>query len=428
MALLSRLHFYLGVFIGPFILLAAVSGTLYVLTPQLENRLYAHLLFTNTPGTPQTLEQQIYAAQRIVGFQTPIIAVRPASGEGHSTRIMFSDPTLKPGENRALFINPVSLDVLGESRVYGTSGILPLRMTISYLHSGTLFGSFGRYYSELAASWLWLAALGGLALRVAHKRKNKNGRPRRHASLGTQLLPLLLFFSATGLTWSQLAGENIAQVRQWLDWRTPALNTALDKTASPVDAHQHHSHHGSDAKTMRNPWPGLFDGILLQAQLNGIEADKLEIRPSLDANHAWTVSEIDRSWPTRINAVAIDPASFKILDRLEFERFPLIAKLIRWGIDAHMGVLFGVVNQLLLALFGVGLCTMIVWGYLMWWRRRPTRVNNVPSLVALWRTLPIGISVSLVIFTAACAVLIPLFGVGLILMLLADSLINRKKR
>jgi uncharacterized iron-regulated membrane protein len=48
--------------------------------------------------------------------------------------------------------------------VYGTSGILPLRQTIDYLHTSLMLGDIGRLYSELAASWMWVAALGGIAL------------------------------------------------------------------------------------------------------------------------------------------------------------------------------------------------------------------------------------------------------------------------
>lgn len=40
--LLRRLHFYVGLFVGPFIFFAALTGTLYVATPQLENALYRH--------------------------------------------------------------------------------------------------------------------------------------------------------------------------------------------------------------------------------------------------------------------------------------------------------------------------------------------------------------------------------------------------
>lgn len=48
--------------------------------------------------------------------------------------------------------------------VYGTSGILPLRQWIDYAHRSLLLGDSGRLYSELAASWMWVAALGGIAL------------------------------------------------------------------------------------------------------------------------------------------------------------------------------------------------------------------------------------------------------------------------
>lgn len=46
--LLRRLHFYVGLFVGPFIFFAALTGTLYVATPQLENTLYRHALHTDS--------------------------------------------------------------------------------------------------------------------------------------------------------------------------------------------------------------------------------------------------------------------------------------------------------------------------------------------------------------------------------------------
>ncbi len=429
MALLLRLHFYLGLFFGPFILLAAISGTLYVLTPQLEDRLYTHLLYTDAQGAAKPLEQQIFAAQQVAGVHTPLSAVRPAPGAGYSTRIMFTDPLLQPGESRALFIDPVTLRVLGETTVYGTSGVLPLRMTLDSLHSGALFGEFGRYYSELAASWLWVAALSGLALWALRTSPGRKKLRRRHAIFGVALLPLLLFFSATGLTWSQLAGEHIGQVRQWLHWQSPTLNTGLNSATAPVDEHAHHGHHGSLGPAPRNPWPGLFDGVLLQARLNGIDAARVEIRPPSTADRAWTVSEIDRRWPTQIDAVAIDPANFKILDRLAFERYPPVAKLIRWGIDAHMGVLFGVANQLLLALFGAGLSALIVWGYLMWWRRLPRLTLTPPGVrgfAALWRQLPLGVKSTLLPLAILCAWLIPLLGLSLLPLLLLDRAFSHR--
>ena len=162
--LLRRLHFYIGLFVGPFIFFAALTGTLYVATPQLENALYQHALHTDAVGEPQSLAEQIAVAEKTVGPELRLHAVRPGLTEGETTRVMFADPSLGPSENRAIFIDPVSLDVRGDLTVYGTSGILPLRQTIDYLHTSLMLGDTGRLYSELAASWMWVAALGGIAL------------------------------------------------------------------------------------------------------------------------------------------------------------------------------------------------------------------------------------------------------------------------
>ena len=60
---------------------------------------------------------------------------------------MFADPALGPSEHRAIFIDPASLEVRGDMTVYGTSGILPLRQTIDYLHTSLMLGNLGRLYS-----------------------------------------------------------------------------------------------------------------------------------------------------------------------------------------------------------------------------------------------------------------------------------------
>lgn len=62
--LLRRLHFYVGLFVGPFIFFAALTGTLYVATPQLENALYRHALHTNSIGELQPLAEQIAVAEK----------------------------------------------------------------------------------------------------------------------------------------------------------------------------------------------------------------------------------------------------------------------------------------------------------------------------------------------------------------------------
>ncbi|WP_131829786.1 PepSY domain-containing protein, partial [Teichococcus deserti] len=60
-AFVARLHFYVGLFVGPFLLVAALTGVLYVLTPQLEDLLYRDTLTAADPGPARPLAEQATA-------------------------------------------------------------------------------------------------------------------------------------------------------------------------------------------------------------------------------------------------------------------------------------------------------------------------------------------------------------------------------
>jgi hypothetical protein len=100
---------------------------------------------------------------------------------------------------------------------------------------------------------------------------------------------------------------------------------------------------------------------------------------------AWVVMQVKRSWPEKQDSMAIDPATGMVVDQLRFADWPLAAKLARWGVDAHMGLLFGLASQIALAALAIGLICMITWGYRMWWLRRPTRMAQSPG----WPTHPV---------------------------------------
>jgi uncharacterized iron-regulated membrane protein len=426
--LLRRLHFAIGLFVGPFIFVAALTGTLYVATPQLENLIYRHALSAETSGELHSLAEQIAAAERAVGQDLPLYAVRPSLMPGETTRVMFRSPQLGESESRALFIDPVTLAVKGDMTVYGTSGILPLRQWIDYAHRSLLLGDVGRLYSELAAFWMWIAACGGIVLwfftRPKRRINNRVQNHRRvHVTLGWLLLGGMLLFSATGLTWSQWAGGNVDKLRAAFNWMTPQLNTQLSGEAMVMDSHAEH-HEGM---TIMMPMPldlTHFDSVLHLAQSAGIDARKLEIRPPKSSDKAWTVTEIDRGWPTRVDAVAIDADKMQVVDRTRFATFPLMAKLTRWGVDFHMGLLFGVLNQLVLIAFGSALCVMIIVGYRLWWIRRPTpaKFNPMTTLTQSWCDLSPAGRIGVMVVAVLLGIAMPVLGGSLLLFIAIDVL------
>lgn len=432
LAFVRRMHFYIGLFIGPFIFIAALTGTLYVLTPQIENYVYRHeLTVLPNSGSSQPLSAQIAAARHYVGEDKRIYAVRPAPGPGDTTRVQFADPALGPSESRSIFISPYTLEVRGDLTVYGTSGVLPLRMWLDHLHQGLLLGDLGRNYSELAASWMWVAALGGLFLWATSRQKGQPQKANRylktrhwHSLLGLGLLLGLLYFSVTGLTWSQWAGNNVEKMRACLGWLTPQVNTKLSgKQDQAIDPHaEHHAMMAGMHMSMPMVGDKTWDHVLAAARQAGIDAAKVEIRAAKGPGRAWTVTEIDRSWPTQVDAVSVDPADFAIVDHVYFDQYPLAAKLTRWGVDAHMGLLFGLPNQLVLAAFGMGLCIMVILGYRMWWLKRPSAPRRHPghTLLESWLALPASSRALFLLLAIVLGYCLPVMGVSLILFIAID--------
>ncbi|MEO3990891.1 PepSY-associated TM helix domain-containing protein [Pseudocitrobacter cyperus] len=428
--LLRRLHFFIGLFVGPFIFVAALTGTLYVATPQLENWVYRNALQGAVSGERHALAEQIAVARQVIDGDLRLHAVRPGLIAGETTRVMFADPALAGSEHRAIFIDPVTLTVMGDMTVYGTSGILPLRQWIDYAHRSLLLGDVGRLYSELAASWMWVAALGGITLwfftRPKRRINNRLQNTRRiHVTLGWVLLAGMLLFSATGLTWSQWAGGNVDKMRAAFGWLTPQVNTQLHGEMAMTNPHA--EHHG-EMGTMPGMTPLIagetFDSVLAAAQKAGIDASLVEIRPPRSHDRAWTVTEIDRRWPTQVDAVAVDGSTLKILDSTHFADFPLMAKLTRWGVDFHMGILFGLPNQLLLIAFGLALCAAIVMGYRLWWIKRPAQAaaNPLQTLYQSWLALSLAGRLTTLAIATLLGLALPVMGVSLVLFVVIDWL------
>jgi uncharacterized iron-regulated membrane protein len=236
----------------------------------------------------------------------------------------------------------------------------------------------------------------------------------------------LLVLSATGLTWSRYAGGNFADALDSLRSGTPSVSTGL--AAAPAG---HHG--GATSPTGTDAALKDADVVLNAARADGIDGP-VELAVPGDAATAWTVTQTRNLWPVGRDSVAVDAASGRVVDRVDFADWPLPAKLTRWGINAHMGTLFGLVNQLLLAALAIGLICVIVWGYRMWWQRRPTRdgrralAGAPPAGRGAWQQLPPWAIVAGVPLVFALGWVVPLFGLPLAAFLLVDVAIGAIRR
>ncbi|GAA3534954.1 PepSY-associated TM helix domain-containing protein [Streptomyces osmaniensis] len=421
--LILRLHFYAGILVAPFLLVAATTGFLYAGAFQAEKLVYSHEMTVPVGDTKLPISEQVAAARKAHPEGT-ISAVRPSPADDESTRVMLSGVEgIDADHALAVFVDPYTAEVRGSLEQYGSTGALPLRTWIDEFHRDLHLGETGRLYSELAASWLWVIAAGGLVLwfsrrRALRKVRGTSGRRRTlglHGTVGVWAALGFLFLSATGLTWSTYAGANIDELRTSLRQATPSISAS---------AGGEHGGHGGAAGTGGSGDHGVgLDKVLAAARAEGL-GDPVEIVPPADASSAYVVKQVQRSWPTKGDSVAIDPASGEVTDVLRFADYPVLAKLTRWGIDLHTGVLFGLVNQILLMALTLSLILLIVWGYRMWWQRGRDSAFGRPIPRGAWQQVPPQILVPLVVVVAVIGYFVPLLGISLAAFIAVDVVLG----
>ncbi|RNL82172.1 PepSY-associated TM helix domain-containing protein [Halostreptopolyspora alba] len=428
---LLRTHFYAGVLVAPFILVAAVSGLLYVFSPQIEQAVYTDELRVPVGDERLPLADQVAAAAEATPEGT-LDAVRPGTDPDESTRVLFEYPEPRESHRLGVFVDPYTGEVLGELDNYGSSGALPVRAWLSELHRHLHLGDPGRVYSELAASWLWVVAGGGVVLWVSNRRgrgrpwgvlvpdNRARGRARTmswHGSVGVWAAAGILLLSATGLTWSTYAGGNISQIREAMSWQTPALSAAEQRTE--------HSGQESGGREGTGHDTGVGPDRALESAREAGMTGPVEIRLPASANEPYIVEQTAREWPAHQGSVAVDQRDGRVTEQLRFTDFPFMAKLTTWGIAAHMGLLFGLPNQLFLAALALSVMGVVIWGYRMWFQRRPTRSGGFapgrPFPRGAWRALPLWTRVLIVAAAVGVGVFLPVLGVSLLLFLVIDG-------
>jgi uncharacterized iron-regulated membrane protein/deferrochelatase/peroxidase EfeB len=435
--LLLRLHFYAGILIAPFLLVSAVSGLAYALSYPLEDALYDDLATVEVGGERLSLAAQVNAVTEAHPDWT-VTAVRPAAEDDASTTVIVDDGVVREsGAVATVYVDPYTGVLLGESTSYGSSQAGPVREWISTLHRNLHLGEPGRLYSELAASWLWVVALGGLVLWLAKRRRNGgllrpkpscSGRARTlawHGPVGLWLVAVLLFLSVTGLTWSRYAGENVAELRAALSWTTPAVTVDSGAAAGDHAEHDHSGATGSSAFAVT-----LLDSVYataLDADMNG----PLQITLPAGAGTQYLVAETQRSLPLEQDQLVVETASGapEVAQELRFADWPFMAQVTNVFIAAHMGLLFSLANQLILAAAMVAVVLMIVWGYRMWWQRRPVgRPVGRPYPRGGLRRLPWPLVAVVVAVAAGVGWFVPLLGISLAAFVVIDVLIGLWQR
>lgn len=232
---------------------------------------------------------------------------------------------------------------------------------------------------ELAASWLLVLLISGTLLAWPMLRafaSHPTSLRRWHWLGGLSLGLLSLIIVLTGLTWSQHAGERIKALRD-------ATNQAPPRAPSGLKS----------AGTQTLTWQQALE-VTRKAHADlGLPAMPILLTPPNDARGVWRANAVDRSRPNSQSSWVIDASSGSVLFQSDWAQQTVFSKATAIGIPFHRGE-FGLWNQLLLAIFGIGLLASIATGWAMMAQRVKKGAasgNNMRRWVAacLPRALPI---------------------------------------
>ena len=104
--LMMRLHFYAGLFVAPFILIATFTGLLYVLVPQIDAAVYRHELTVDSIGERRLPLAEQLAAARTAHPEGSVVSIKPPATPTETTQITLAVDDVPPDYNRTVFVDP----------------------------------------------------------------------------------------------------------------------------------------------------------------------------------------------------------------------------------------------------------------------------------------------------------------------------------
>jgi len=400
---LWRWHFHAGMFCIPFVLVLALTGSIYLFKPQIDAFADRGVDSLSVNGARTSADAQIAAAIASVPGSKLFVYEIPREPDDAVRVHLYSTE----GSGLIVYVHPESLAIL--KSVPHTHRLTEFVRTI---HSNLLVGQTGSILIELAASWAIIMLGTGLYLwwprdprgvaGVLYPRVNR-GRVvfwrDLHAVTGIWVSAFAMFLLITALPWTTVWGAGLKEGREML---TPEK---AEWAASPIDEH---AEHRAEAASAALATPIRLDDVIKRVAPLGLEPPVRVYLPSESAPY-WRVRAETQNRP-RVRELELDARSGEVLREKNFGQKPAIDRVIGVGIAAHEGQLFGLGNQLLGLFTALGLITMCISAVVMWWRRRPDGALGLPAP----RVEGFTIKAPLGALIVSLGILLPVFGASLV--------------
>ncbi|MBD9355245.1 PepSY-associated TM helix domain-containing protein [Methylomonas albis] len=438
-----RWHFYAGLFCLPFFCWLAITGSVYLFRPDIETWLDSPYEALHIDGPRSAPSSEVRSAVAAVPGSTFSRYEPPATVTGAAQVVVARD-----GRLFRVYIHPGTLQAMNVEQ--DDHRLMEL---VSHLHGQLLLGTGGSMLVELAGSWGVVMILTGLYLwwprgssglgGLLYPRLGLRGRlfwRELHAVTGLWVSMVTLFLLLSGMPWSVNWGNYLTWVRNhWAvtagapDWPIGGqdqLTPDIVASAAPSSSMPGMSademiamspaatHEGQPEERLAADLQALDKLIPVATGLR--VPPPIWISPPAEGLRDWTISSHIQNRPLRVT-YTVAPDSGVVTGTDDFAAKNIVDKVVNVVIAAHEGQLFGRLNQAILLLNAACLMLVTISAVVMWWRRRPGNMLGAPPPAAQpHRSTPFAVAI------AALALLLPLFGLSLLLMLAIDRTLLRR--
>ncbi|MGM1033969.1 PepSY domain-containing protein [Peribacillus frigoritolerans] len=422
-----RWHFYAGIIFAPLLIILAVTGSIYLFKPQIEQFLYQDYQVVTPLGDRLPASQQI---ENVKELYPDAVVTKYHPGENASRSSEVSITSNK--ESLTIFMDPYTGKSIGE--LNDEDRIMD---KIEEIHGELMAGTLGDRIVELAACWAVVLIVSGIYLWYPKKKQSLSGvllprlnkgkhifRRDLHAVPAFWITAGMLFLIMTGLPWSGFWGNNFQLLATnsgsgyppsiW----TGSAPTSSIKTKDIADVPWAAENLDVPLSDIQGFIPLSIDDVVTIANREGIHPS-YSINIPQETDGVYTLS----AFPPKAQdeaTIHIDQYSGAVLADYRYDHYGLIGKIVAWGITLHKGTQFGLINQIISLLICLGIMLVVCSGFYLWWKRKPKKSLGAPKApqiknMKLFLFLLIGLGI-----------LFPLVGLSLIVVWLIDWLIIKK--
>jgi len=356
-----RWHFWSAVVFAPLIVIASVTGGIFVWAQEIEGWLLRDLKHVPPSEERVGYDAMIEAARSEVSGT--FLTLEWSGRKGESAEVYLEDAQSRV---RAVWVNPHTGEALGwkfRDRLFTSQ--------IRDLHRFLWSGVPGGYAVELATSWTIMLTLSGVVLWWNGRSKNREQwklfRRRKpyilwrnwHSVPAVWLSAFLIIVLVTGLSFSNGAGGL---------WKaTSAAGGAFPEEYVKPPTY--------DTERKRLD----YETLVRKARIPDAHPYTTIVNFPESARVPWILHGDRRAKPWTLEVTWINPVSGEVIERAGFGGMSPVAQGFVAAYALHVGWIGGFWTKVLATLLCVLLVFLVVSGVVMWWLRRPAGRSGFPK-------------------------------------------------